>query len=280
MILNPNGCIGTPQACDGDGNGGSGGGSGGNGGSDATDKTQAKKDLGDDEDNVDKDSLDLTLDSNNIATDLDDAQIYAQIGNYGEAQDYLNSAIAEQQAYLAMANKMRDDFVAYLNDLVESGELSKAQLAKFTTVTVAWDSEATPDTFKPYLGVKIDGEGGPAGDGTNWCAENDACAQAEADGIPAERLNYTITVRPRQGKDIPVCNSCQDWINESLVTVSGAEGDSGGAWKIADAWVEYDITGENEPLESPPAAFDYLGTANAGEAEGFAQGLADAGDDE
>jgi hypothetical protein len=174
---------------------------------------------------------------------------------------------------------MRDDFVDYLNDLVESGELSATQLAKFTTVTVAWDSEATPENFKPYLGVKIVGQGGPTGDGKNWCAEDDACQQAAADGIPPERLNYTITVRPRRGEPVNFCVRCQGRIDESQVTVSGAEGAENGAWTKENEWLEYGITGENEPAGSPPADFDF-GGANPGEAEGFAMGIADAAEDE
>ena len=87
-------------------------------------------------------------------------------------------------------------------------------------------------------------------------------------------------MRPRGGRDIPVCGNCQGWIDEDQVTISGAKGDAGAAWKISDEWVEYDITGQNEPSGSPPAEFDSLGIANSGEGEGLAQAIADALDDE
>jgi len=198
------------------------------------------------------------------------------LGSNGKAQEYLNDAISLQKQYLAAANKLRDDFVQLLRDANslpadDPGYLSSTQLAKISTVNVAWDTEGG----KPYLGFKVSDKGGPLGNGDYWCAEDCSAAVAAEDGVPSYRLSFTITIRPRTMTPNDFCGNCQEWIDKSQVSVSGAEGLTGNAWDQQVALANYEITGVD-----PPAGIADGDIPDPTAGEGIAQGIVDALEDD
>jgi hypothetical protein len=57
--------------------------------------------------------------------------------------------------------------------------------------------------------------------------------QGKSDGVDPKRLQFVTTIRPRTGEVMNVCVGCQEDFSESQFSVSGAVGDSGGAWDRA-----------------------------------------------
>ncbi|MFF3447788.1 RHS repeat-associated core domain-containing protein [Streptomyces sp. NPDC002667] len=188
----------------------------------------------------------------------------------------VNGAIAmenqnlETQDYLDASRQIRSAVYARLQELVDEGELSKSQLNRFATITVAWDEKKRMIYWAAYKA----GRRGPG----DFCAEDHCDMAAAANGSKKEDLQYTEAVGARDGEEVSVCTRCQLSRELEQFEASGAKMREGGRlWlqQMAQSGIG-DGEAEAEAGAEAQAEAQAESTAEAEAlAEGFAMGLED-----
>jgi RHS repeat-associated protein len=244
MIADPNGGGGSEQALE------------------AQQAAAEKREAADDLARIEQDSDNMSSDSDAADDDLAYSEAFAKLpygGEGGKALQYLQDSLDLQHQYLASANDARDEIVDWVNTQralgVAGGGIGSRQASLVSTVTAAWD----PKTGKIYVGWSLNRTAKEYGE--DFCGEDDCEAQAVADGVKPRTIQFTITIRPRGLQAKAICIACQEDYDPIQAVISGSQPAPGGRWATLDTQALSAVQG---------------GSSVAGEAQGDAEGIADA----
>ncbi|MEU6538586.1 hypothetical protein [Streptomyces sp. NPDC047000] len=165
----------------------------------------------------------------------------------------------ETRQYLDASRRIRAAVVARLQELNADGEISKTDLRRFVTITVAWDEKKRKMCWAA-LKAATNGDAGV-------CSEDHCDEETVSNGSAKEDLQYAETHGARNDREISICTRCQESRELEQFEASGADlRESGRLWLQQQA-------------ESGAEAQEEAMTAAEEEAEVLAQGLAQALED-